>query len=286
MADMDALVAETEAKIAALKLRLPELEGKANKKERTQVNKDIYNLENDENYVAALKAKMSGARAEAAAADDAAHAAKLAAEMEEEKARELAAIKAAEEKKAAKAAGAVDIGDGDEEVHMEIKRLKKGDGETIPAVGDKVALTYHGTFADGTWDSTGEDWSGKVFDSTLRKKGKGKAAQEPLQFKLGEGKASKPRQPPPLALPTLLITAESKIPLLLFFAPRLAVRAWEEAVKTMTLGEKIELTAFPKWAYRKAGLQDDNGKNIVPPNTTLKFEMRLVQVRDKTVPAE
>ena len=74
--------------------------------------------------------------------------------------------------------------------------------------------------------------------------------------------------------------------MLLFFALRLAVRAWEEAVKTMTLGEKIELTAFPKWAYRKAGLQDDNGKNIVPPNTTLKFEMRLVHVRDKTVPAE
>lgn len=185
------IVAETEAKIAALKLRLPELEGKANKKERTQVNKDIYNLENDEAYVAALKEKVSGARAEAAAADDAAHAAKLQREKEEEQARELAAIKAAEEKRKLKeAGGAVDIADADEEEHMEIKRMKKGDGETKPVVGDKVALTYHGTFAEGTWDTTGEDWSGKVFDSTLRKKGKGKAVQEPLQFKLGEGKAS------------------------------------------------------------------------------------------------
>ena len=40
------IIAETEAKIAALKLRLPELEGKANKKERTQVSKEIYGLEN------------------------------------------------------------------------------------------------------------------------------------------------------------------------------------------------------------------------------------------------
>ena len=100
--DDEELIADVEAKMEALRLRLPELEGKANKKEGTQVNKDIYALENDEAYVAALKVKMSGARAEAAAADDAAHAAKLAAEKEEERARELAAIKAAEEKKGAK----------------------------------------------------------------------------------------------------------------------------------------------------------------------------------------
>ena len=66
-----------------------------------------------------------------------------------------------------------------------------------------------------------------------------------------------------------------------------AIRGWEECVRKMSLGEKLELTVFPKWAYRKAGLQDpDTGKYIVPPNSTLKFEMRLVQVRDKTVPTE
>ena len=68
---------------------------------------------------------------------------------------------------------------------------------------------------------------------------------------------------------------------------RSPVRGWEECVRKMSLGEKLELTVFPKWAYRKAGLQDpDTGKYIVPPNSTLKFEMRLVQVRDKTVPTE
>ena len=35
------VIAEVDAKIAALKLRLPDLEGKANKKERTAVNKEI-----------------------------------------------------------------------------------------------------------------------------------------------------------------------------------------------------------------------------------------------------
>ena len=59
----DDLIAETEAKIKALQLRLPELEGKANKKERTAVNKEIYALENDEAYVAALKAAAEGRRA-------------------------------------------------------------------------------------------------------------------------------------------------------------------------------------------------------------------------------
>ena len=73
----DATIADTEAKVAALKLRLPSLEGKANKKERSQVNKDIYALENDEAYLAAVKSKLSSARAEAAMADDAVHAANL-----------------------------------------------------------------------------------------------------------------------------------------------------------------------------------------------------------------
>ena len=41
----EALIADVEAKIAALNLRLPGLEGKANKKERQQVNKEIYELE-------------------------------------------------------------------------------------------------------------------------------------------------------------------------------------------------------------------------------------------------
>jgi hypothetical protein len=85
----------------------------------------------------------------------------------------------------------------------------------------------------------------------------------------------------------------------------------------MSLGEKLEVTIEPQWAYRKTGLQDDNGTYLVPPvraaaarrprpkarsrrrapdaptarlcavrqNASLHFELRLVQVRDKTVEA-
>lgn len=136
----DALIAEVEAKIEALKLRLPELEGKANKRERTAVNKEIYNLENDEAYAAAIKARTEGARAVAAAADDVAHAERLRNEAAEEVARQEAAQRAAEAKAAAAAAGGSE--DVDEEQHMEVKILKKGDEETFAKVGDKVALTY------------------------------------------------------------------------------------------------------------------------------------------------
>jgi len=68
------IVEQTQEKLAALKLQLPELEGKAHKKERTQVNKEIYRLENDEAYVAAMKAKQEVSRAERAADEAAAEA--------------------------------------------------------------------------------------------------------------------------------------------------------------------------------------------------------------------
>jgi len=247
MSSPDEVIAEVEAKIEALKLRLPELEGKANKKERTAVNKEIYALENDESYVAAVKQQADGSRAAAAAADDAAHAEKLRQEAEEEKAREEAALKARDAKRDADAVAVEDDG----EVHMEIKRLKKGDETTIPANGDKVALTYTGKFADGT-SYEGIDYGGKVFDTTLQSTSKkGPKQHKPLSFILGSGKA---------------------------------IRGWEECIRQMTLGENLTVTIFPKWAYRKGGLQnDETGAWIVPPNATLVFDMRLVQVREKTV---
>lgn len=94
----------------------------ANKKERTQVNKDIYALENDEAYVAALKAKSTDARSQALLDDDAANAAKLKAEVEEEEKRHTRMVQLQEEK--AKAGPEVPVDDG--EVHMEVTRLKKG----------------------------------------------------------------------------------------------------------------------------------------------------------------
>jgi len=161
------IVEEVEAKIEALKLRLPELEGKANKRERTQVNKDIYALENDEAYVAAKKGEMQATRAETAAADDAAHATKLQQEAEAEAAR-AAAAEAAAAKRAAEGPAKVE---DDGEVHMEKATSKKGDESTWPANGDMVGLTYTGVFADGT-SHQGVDYSGQQFDSTWDSKAK------------------------------------------------------------------------------------------------------------------
>jgi len=236
------IVEETEEKLAALNLRLPELEGKANKRERTQVNKEIYALENDDAYIAAVKDRLEGGRAEAAAADDAANEAKLKAEAEDEAQR----VKEAEERAKAKAesGGADPQQEDDGESHLEVnKLLLKGDGSTAPARGDSVWCVYTGKFAEGTtWE--GADLSGKTFDTTYNAK---KKLHTPLNFQHYGGKA---------------------------------IRGWDEALKGMTLGEKAEVTILPKWAYRKGGVPDDKGGYVVPPNATLVFEMQLVGVRD------
>ena len=67
---MATLVERTEAQMAALRLRLEGLEGKEHKRERTAVNKELYNLENDEAYVAAAKEERSAQRAADTAAED------------------------------------------------------------------------------------------------------------------------------------------------------------------------------------------------------------------------
>mmetsp|Transcript_26185 Transcript_26185/g.59428 ORF Transcript_26185/g.59428 Transcript_26185/m.59428 type:complete len:238 (-) Transcript_26185:469-1182(-) len=237
---MSDVVAEIEAKIEALKLRLPDLEGKANKKERTQVNKEIYTLENDEVYVAALKAQVATARAEAEKQDDAAHMAKLQAEEEAAEARRQRMLQLQEEK--AKAGTEPPADDG--EIHMEVTRLKKGDGATIPGVGDTVSVTYVGHFADGT-EYQGVQYGGKQFDSTYDAKRK---EDKPLSFRLGEGRV---------------------------------IRGWDECLKTMSVGESVKVVIGPKWAYRKGGVPDDQGGYVVPPNAALVFQMTLVSVKAK-----
>ena len=38
------------------------------------------------------------------------------------------------------------------------------------------------------------------------------------------------------------------------------------------------MTIHPQWAYKKGGLQDENGTYLVPPYTTLIFDLQLVSV--------
>ena len=136
--------------------------------------------------------------------------------------------------------------------HARPSRCTVSSAELLTGSDAPCATTDTGTFAEGTVHE-GVDYSGKQFDSSLQTSGKAKAKvkkQVPLSFVLGDGRA---------------------------------IRGWEECVKQMSLGEKLEVTIGPKWAYRKGGLQDDNGKYIVPPNASLVFEMRLVGVKDKEV---
>lgn len=66
-----------EQEIAGLRLRLGELEGKANKKERTAVNKELYRLENSPEFVESLRAERD-LRRDALEAEEAATAAEAA----------------------------------------------------------------------------------------------------------------------------------------------------------------------------------------------------------------
>jgi len=51
----------------------------------------------------------------------------------------------------------------------------------------------------------------------------------------------------------------------------LVIRGWDEALLTMTYGEKAEITIDPEWAYGRKGNPDGG----IPPNATLIFEVEL-----------
>ena len=40
---------------------------------------------------------------------------------------------------------------------------------------------------------------------------------------------------------------------------------------------RAQVTIDPRWAYKKAGVQDEAGKVLVPPHATLVFDMQLVR---------
>ena len=79
----------------------------------------------------------------------------------------------------------------------------------------------------------GKFLNGKTFDSSIE-------AGEPFEFNVGIGQV---------------------------------IRAWDEGVMTMSLGEKCILKADPDYAYGKAGCGSD-----IPPNATLLFEVDLLKL--------
>ena len=97
----------------------------------------------------------------------------------------------------------------DFDAHLSVRRIKKGDSEHFPRIGDMVGITYSGTFADGV-EHQSQEYGGQMFDTTLKKDPKmEKKVHRPLLFRLGDGKA---------------------------------IRGLEETLKTMSLGERVIVT--------------------------------------------
>ncbi len=51
------------------------------------------------------------------------------------------------------------------------------------------------------------------------------------------------------------------------------IRAWDEGVAQMSVGEKSTLTCSPDYAYGAAGYPP-----VIPPNSTLIFEVELLKI--------
>jgi FK506-binding protein 1 len=51
------------------------------------------------------------------------------------------------------------------------------------------------------------------------------------------------------------------------------IKGWDEGVPRLSLGEKAILTATPDYAYGSRGFPP-----IIPPNSTLKFEVELLKI--------
>ncbi|CAB4011620.1 peptidyl-prolyl cis-trans isomerase FKBP3, partial [Paramuricea clavata] len=89
---------------------------------------------------------------------------------------------------------------------------------------------------------TGKLQDGTVFDTNLGKGSKKRGGSYvPLKFKVGTGQV---------------------------------IRGWDEALMTMGLDEKAELTIQPEWAYGRKGLPDHK----IPQNATLIFEVELTGI--------
>jgi len=54
------------------------------------------------------------------------------------------------------------------------------------------------------------------------------------------------------------------------------IKGWDEGVVQLSLGQKAVLTATPDYAYGARGFPP-----IIPANSTLKFEVELLQINGK-----
>uniref|UniRef100_A0A8D0UBY1 peptidylprolyl isomerase n=2 Tax=Sus scrofa TaxID=9823 RepID=A0A8D0UBY1_PIG len=105
--------------------------------------------------------------------------------------------------------------------------------------GDKTNFPKKGDVVHCWYTGTLQD--GTVFDTNIQTSSKKKKSAKPLSFKVGIGKV---------------------------------IRGWDEALLTMSKGEKARLEIEPEWAYGKKGQPDAK----IPPNAKLIFEVELVDI--------
>jgi len=53
------------------------------------------------------------------------------------------------------------------------------------------------------------------------------------------------------------------------------IKGWDEGIAMMKVGGQAQLTIPPNLAYRKKGA----GNGVIPPNSTLVFDVELVEVK-------
>ncbi|XP_078262840.1 peptidyl-prolyl cis-trans isomerase FKBP3 isoform X1 [Rhinoraja longicauda] len=111
--------------------------------------------------------------------------------------------------------------------------------KTMLQKGDKINFPKKGDTVHCWYTGTLED--GTVFDSNVASGSKKKKAAKPLSFKVGVGKV---------------------------------IRGWDEALLTMSKGEKARLHIESDWGYGKKGHPEAK----IPPNAKLIFEVELVDI--------
>ncbi|KAG2182417.1 hypothetical protein INT43_007347 [Umbelopsis isabellina] len=129
---------------------------------------------------------------------------------------------------------------GDKEdapAEAEVVRFKKLD---IMKKGNKTSFPRKGDMVGVWYTGTLED--GKVFDTNI-----GKKKPQPLKFKAN--------------------MADSLV------GTNRVIRGWDEALLTMSKGEKCKIFVEAPWAYGKKGIE-----GVIPPNANLIFEIELVSL--------
>jgi peptidylprolyl isomerase len=59
------------------------------------------------------------------------------------------------------------------------------------------------------------------------------------------------------------------------------IAGWQQGIPGMKVGGKRRLVVPPQLAYGEKGVTDRAGKVVIPPNSTLTFEVELLDVKHK-----